>query len=229
MNEHDFLTLHAQKATEYLLGAAYLLLFIPLWRFVSSPSAAAVRQAATAAKSLFDWFHLPEGLFLHPGHVWAKAEGAGSVAMGLDDFGHRLVGPISAVLTPKVGESVRQGEPAFTLVAGGKRFDLLAPVDGVVAAVNDRATSSPGTLHADPYESGWVMKVVPKKLSENLNDLLSGDAARRFLEGAAERLMPKMQPAMVTAQDGGAPVHGIAKEIDPERWDDIVRTHFLTR
>ncbi len=35
--------------------------------------------------------------------------------------------------------------------------------------------------------------------------------------------MPRMQPAMamVLAQDGGAPVHGIAKELDPEhRADD---------
>jgi glycine cleavage system H lipoate-binding protein len=229
MIEHDFLSLHAAKATEYLLGVAYLLLFIPLWKFVSSPSTATELQAAAAAKGLFDWFHLPEGLFLHPGHSWAKAESAGSVAMGLDDFGHRLVGPLSAVLTPKVGAAVRKGEPAFTLVADGKRFDVLAPVDGVVASVNARAASSPGTLHADPYDGGWVMKVVPKKLSENMQDLLSGDAARRFLECAAERLMPQMQPAMVTAQDGGAPVHGIARELDPEKWDEIVKSHFLTR
>jgi len=44
--------------------------------------------------------------------------------------------------------------------------------------------------------------------------------------------MPQMQPAMamtmVLAQDGGAPVHGIAKELDPEHWDDTVRSCFLT-
>jgi (2Fe-2S) ferredoxin len=41
--------------------------------------------------------------------------------------------------------------------------------------------------------------------------------------------MPQMQPAMVTAQDGGAPVNGIAKELDPEKWDEIVKSHFLTK
>jgi glycine cleavage system H lipoate-binding protein len=226
MIEHDFLSLHAQKATEYLLGAAYLLLFIPLWRFVSSPVSAAEARVAGAAQDLFDWFRIPEGFFLHPGHAWARAETAGSVAVGLDDFGHRLVGPVSQVLMPEVGTSVRKGEPAFSIVAEGKRFDLLSPVDGVVARVNAGAQS--GGFHADPYGTGWILKVVPKKLSENMKDLLSGEAARGFLEAAAARLVPQMQPAMVTAQDGGAPVHGIAKEVDPEKWDEIVKSHFLT-
>jgi len=226
MNEHDFLTLHAQKATEYLLGAAYLLLFIPLWRFVSSPAAAVEARVEGAVKSLFDWFRVPEGFFLHPGHAWAKAEDAGSVAVGLDDFGHRLVGPVSAILTPEVGAAVRKGEPAFSIVADGRRFDLLSPLDGVIARVNEAADCA--GFHADPYGSGWVLKVVPKRLSENLKDLLSGEAAGRFLEAAAQRLMPQMQPAMVTAQDGGAPVNGIAKELDPEKWDEIVKSHFLT-
>ncbi|HEX7580000.1 MAG TPA: glycine cleavage system protein H [Thermoanaerobaculia bacterium] len=229
MNEYDFLSLHGQKAAEYLLGVAYLLLFIPLWKFISTPVAEAQSHAVSSAKSLFDWFRIPDGFFLHPGHAWAKAEGPGSVAVGLDDFGHRLIGPVSAVLTPLVGEPIRRGEPAFSIVAEGKRFDLLAPIDGVVAEVNRRATIAPDGLHADPYGSGWVLKGVPRKLSENLGDLLSGDAAMRFLQSAAERLMPRLQAGMVTAQDGGAPVHGIAREIDPDHWDDLVRSQFLTK
>jgi glycine cleavage system H protein len=229
MIESDFLTLHGQKAAEYLLGAAYLILFIPFWRFLMTPAPAALRKMADATRSVFDWFRLPDGFFLHPGHVWARAESPGSVTVGLDDFGHRLVGPVSSVLTPSVGEVVRQGEPAISLVADGHRFDLLAPVDGVVAEVNGRADSCPDLLHADPYGSGWILKVVPKRLTDNLHDLLSGDAARRFLESATERLVPRLQPGLVTAQDGGAPIHGIARELDPEHWDDLVRAQFLTK
>ena len=228
MNEHDFLSLHSAKALEYFLGALYLVCFIPLWRFVNGPATALESRAADTARNLVDWFRVPEGFHLHPGHAWLKAEGPGSVAVGLDDFGHRLVGPISGVLTPAVGQALRKGEPAFSIVAEGQRFDLLSPVDGVVAEVNGKANFAPDALHADPYGAGWVMKVVPKKLSENLQDLLSGEAASRFLEAAAERLVPRMQPAMVLAQDGGAPIHGIARELDPEHWDETVRGFFLT-
>ena len=230
MTEHDFLSLHAAKALEYFLGALYLVCFVPLWHFINGPATAVESRAASTAKNLVDWFRVPDGFHLHPGHAWASAQNAGSVAVGLDDFGHRLVGPISGVLAPAVGQALRKGEPAFSLVADGKRFDLLSPVDGVVAEVNRRTASAPDQLHADPYGEGWIMKVVPRKLSENLRDLLSGEAASRFLEAAADRLMPQqMQPAMVLAQDGGAPVHGIARELDPEHWDDTVRGFFLTK
>ena len=230
MTEHDFLSLHAAKALEYFLGALYLVCFVPLWHFINGPATAVESRAASTAKNLVDWFRVPDGFHLHPGHAWASAVNAGSVAVGLDDFGHRLVGPISGVLAPAVGQALRKGEPAFTVVADGKRFDLLSPVDGVVAEVNRRTASAPDQLHADPYGEGWIMKVVPRKLSENLRDLLSGEAASRFLEAAADRLMPQMQmqPATVLAQDGGAPVHGIARELDPEHWDDTVRSCFLT-
>ncbi len=228
MNEHDFLSLHAAKALEYFLGALYLVCFVPLWRFLNGPAAVESRAASTVLNPV-DWFRVPEGFRLHPGHAWANAEGPGSVAVGLDEFGHRLVGPISGVLAPAVGQALRKGEPAFTLVADGKRFDLVSPLDGVVAEVNGRIAAAPDQLHADPYGEGWIMKVVPRGFSENLRDLLSGEAASRFLEDAAGRLVPRMQAGPALAQDGGAPVHGIARELDPEHWDDIVRSSFLTR
>ncbi|MCE7960806.1 MAG: glycine cleavage system protein H, partial [Acidobacteria bacterium ACB2] len=36
------------------------------------------------------------------------------------------------------------------------------------------------------------------------------------------------QPVGVLAQDGGTPVAGVAREIDPERWDELVRSFLLT-
>jgi hypothetical protein len=27
-------------------------------------------------------------------------------------------------------------------------------------------------------------------------------------------------------QDGGAPVHGIARELEPDRWDELCREYF---
>ena len=99
MTEHDFLSLHAAKALEYFLGALYLVCFVPLWHFINSPATAVESRATSGTRDLVDWFRVPDGFHLHPGHAWASAQSAGSVAVGLDDFGHRLVGPISGVLT----------------------------------------------------------------------------------------------------------------------------------
>jgi len=215
MDGHELLSPHATKAIEYLIAITYLVLFIPFWRFVN--------EAAPARAFNFSWFHAPEDVYLHPGHAWARTHG-GAVAVGLDDFAHKLIGPLEAFQPPELGAPVRQGQKAFTVLAGGKSLDVLSPVDGNVVAVNEAARVHPGETVRDPYGAGWMVKVEPRWLTANLKNLFSGEAARRFLESAAEKLAAKMTPELgLVLQDGGAPVHGIARELDPEHWDDLVR------
>jgi glycine cleavage system H protein len=218
MTEHELLSPHATKAIEYLLAVSYLLLFIPFWRFVNG--------ATPAQAFAFSWFTVPDNVHLHRGHSWAKTLG-GAVAVGLDDFAHKLIGPVDAVQLPAVGTAVRQGQKAFTVVADGKTFDVVSPVDGNVVAVNEIARAHAADAVRDPYGTGWLLKVEPRWLTANLKNLISGDAARRFLDAAAATLAGRMSPELgLVLQDGGAPVHGIAREIDAEHWDEVVR-HYL--
>ena len=215
MHESELLSPHATKAVEYLLAVTYLLLFIPFWRFVNGASAA---QAFS-----FGWFQVPDNVHLHRGHSWAKALG-GAVAVGLDDFAHKLIGPLDALSLPAVGTAVRQGQKAFTVVAEGKSFDVVSPVDGNVIAVNEVARAHPADAVRDPYGTGWLLKVEPRWLTANLKNLVSGAAARRFLDAAAAALAGRMTPELgVVLQDGGTPIHGIAREIDPAHWDELVK------
>ena len=215
MLESDILSPHATKAIEYVLAVGYLLLFIPFWRFVNG--------ATPAQAFAFPWFQVPDGVHLHKGHSWARTLG-GSVAVGLDDLAHKLIGPIDAVELPEVGTSLRQGQKAFTVVAEGRPFDVVSPVDGNVVARNEVARAHPADAVRDPYGTGWLLKVEPRWLTANLKNLFSGDAARRFLDAAAEALAGRMKPELgLVLQDGGTPVQGIAREIDPVNWDEIVR------
>jgi glycine cleavage system H protein len=221
MNESTLLSPHATKAIEYLLAVAYLLLFIPFWRFVNG--------ATVAQAFALGWFQVPEDVHLHRGHSWARTFG-GAVAVGLDDFAHKLIGPLDAVDLPAVGTALRQGQKAFSVVADGKPFDVVSPVDGNVVAVNEVARANPADAVRDPYGTGWLLKVEPRWLTANLKNLVSGDAARRFLDAAAGALSMRMSPELgVVLQDGGTPVHGIAREIDPVHWDDLVRSSLAGR
>lgn len=215
MPTSDLLSPQAAKAIEYLLAVTYLLLFIPFWRFVNG--------ASPARASDLGWFQVPDNVHLHRGHSWARTFG-GAVAVGLDDFAHKLIGPVDGVQLPAVGTALRQGQKAFTVVVVGKPFDVVSPVDGNVVAVNERACTHPTDAVRDPYGTGWLLKVEPRWLTANLKNLISGDSARRFLHAAAEALSRRMSPELgIVLQDGGAPVHGIAREIDPAHWDDLVR------
>ncbi len=231
---HEFLATYPAKLAEYCLAIGYLLLFIPFWRYVQGGkrAAAARKEArrpagATAPRAGLGWFQLPAGVKLHPGHTWARLEQDGLVTVGIDDFAHKLVGPASVDL-PAVGARVAQGEPALALRDEGQSVDLVSPVDGTVLAVNPALAASAAALD-DPYGGGWLFKVMPARLAATLRQLHGTDAGHRMLEAASEALLRRMDPELGRVlQDGGAPVHGIARALAGDAWEDLAREFVLT-
>jgi glycine cleavage system H lipoate-binding protein len=243
---YDLLSIYPAKLAEYLLAVGYLLAFIPFWKYamgsakpaaahveVRAPKAArAAREARHAGATVIrpvptGWFQVPAGVHLHPGHAWARVEKDGTVTVGADDFAHKLVGPAQAKL-PELGASVAQGEAAFAIGDEEKTVPMLSPVDGTVVAVNRRAGEAPDGLD-DPYGAGWLFQVKPKRLAANLHQLLTDNAAHRFLEAAGEALALRMSPELGRVmQDGGTPVAGIARAVAGEGWEALARKFFLT-
>jgi glycine cleavage system H lipoate-binding protein len=232
MTTHDLFTLQSVKAIEYLIALGYLVLFIPFWRFVSA-APAAERAVAPAGPGwlgqMAGWFRVPDHVLFHPGHAWAYAADGDVVTVGLDDFAQKLVGRGAAIRLPAIGSRLAQGERAWTLAAGSKSVDMLAPVDGTVVALNERALASPDLVEQDPYGEGWLLKVRAPRLGANVRQLLSGRLARRWMEEATEGLQGLMSPELGRlCQDGGVPVDGMARSLDPVRWDDIARRFLLS-
>jgi glycine cleavage system H lipoate-binding protein len=232
MTSHDIFTMQSVKAVEYLIAIGYLLLFVPFWRFVNGARAAA--PAAVPATpgwlgQMAGWFRVPDHVYFHPGHAWAHAGAGDLVTVGLDDFAQKLVGRGAAVRLPAVGTRLDQGERAWSFAAGPRSVDMLAPVDGTVVAVNERVLRSPELLEQDPYGDGWLLKVQAPRLGANVRQLLSGRLARRWMEEACEGLQGMMSPELGRlCQDGGVPVDGMARSLDPVRWDEIARRFLLS-
>jgi glycine cleavage system H lipoate-binding protein len=228
MLSHDLAGPYQARAAEYLIAVVYLLLFVPFWRFVNGGRAGAPAVDPARPATHNGWFGMPPGLRFHPGHAWARC-GAALVTVGLDDFARKLVGPLTAVQLPATGSTVAQGEKAWTLVASSRSVDMLSPVDGTVVAVNRKLAEAPAALEQDPYSDGWLLMVRPSRLEANLKQLLSGGVARKWMEGVADALRERTGPGLgLLAQDGGTPVNGIARELDPERWDEVARTFLLS-
>lgn len=237
----DLLSIYPAKLMEYGLGVGYMLLFIPFWRYVQSsktaeetvpahaPAMARERtlRAPAAAAPAYGWFQIPAGLKLHPGHTWARVEDDGVVTVGMDEFAQKLVGPAHVAL-PAIGARVAQGEPAFEVSAGNGSVPMLSPVEGTVIAVNEAARANAETL-SEPYGKGWLFKVKAPRLARDLRQLISDNAATRFLESAAEGLALRMSPELGRVlQDGGAPILGIGPELEGDKWTDLARKSFLT-
>ncbi|HEU4382894.1 MAG TPA: glycine cleavage system protein H [Anaeromyxobacteraceae bacterium] len=234
---HDFLSNYSAKLIEYALAVAYLVLFVGYWRYVQGgkrvevPARKWVPQAEpvpvhAGALAPAGWFQVPADLWVHPGHTWARLESDGAVTVGLDDFGHKLIGPVGRVGLPAPGSSLAQGEIAVRLGAEGASVGLISPVEGTVTAVNGAVSSDPERF-ADAYGRGWLFQVRPPRLEANLKQLFAGEAARRWTEEEGQRLSARMSPDMgQVLQDGGVPIHGIARELEPARWADLVRDFF---
>ena len=62
-----------------------------------------------------------------------------------------------------------------------------------------------------------------------MRNLLSGRLARVWMEEALDKLQPVRGGSLgALAQDGGVPLAGLARIVDPGRWDVLARTHLLT-
>ncbi len=219
---------YMMKAIEYLVSLASLALFVVFWRFVNTEAAVAPERAAGWSGQLADWFRVPKELFFHPGHGWVKPEAAGVLTVGLDDFAQQLVGPLAAIDLPAPGTELRSGDKGWTLRAGFRTIDMRSPVTGTVVAVNDRIANSAALANDDPYGAGWLLKVRAPQGRHALGDLLSGQAARKWIAQVAGELTAAMAPQLGTVmQDGGVPVHGIARSLDEQHWDTLAR-RFLT-
>ena len=218
------------KRWEYGIAFGFMFAFIFFFTYLQAPEPTR-RKAADLVRRAADLIHgflIPENLFFHQGHAWAKAEG-GTATVGVDDFAQKLVGKIDSIEMPKVGSELKQGEKAFKLTVDSKKFDVLSPVDGKVVAVNTALSSSAGAVKSDPYGKGWILKVESPTLSTNCKNLFKGELAKKWTEKMLEDLSAETNYNLgLVVADGGEPVDGMAKSLDPQRWDKIVREFLLT-
>jgi glycine cleavage system H lipoate-binding protein len=232
MIPHDLVAMYSAKATEYLIAVTFLLLFIPFWRFVNGGRVAehaVFLESRRWLSQVADWFLVPDHVHFHPGHAWAMIGDGDLVTVGVDDFAQKLLGSVSALTLPAVGSRVGQGEKAWSLASDSKSVDMLSPVDGTVAAVNDQALACPDILHRDPYGAGWLLKVRAARPAANVKQLLCGALARRWIDEAGNSIQAMMSPDLGRLyQDGGLPIQGIARSVGGDSWDDVCRRFFLT-
>ncbi len=122
---------------------------------------------------------VPDGLLYSADHEWVRIDGT-TARVGITDYAQDALGDVVFVQAPTVGASVTSGD-SFSEVESTKSVsDIYAPVDGVIAAVNDRLDSEPALVNSDPYGDGWLCEIT---MSSTLVDHLMSPAAYRDLIG----------------------------------------------
>jgi glycine cleavage system H protein len=192
------------------------------------------RSLATAAIPAVEptWvagYQMPEALYYHRGHTWARPLDADTVLVGVDDFARRLIGPAAAVKTPSRGDWLHQGGRGFALKLDGKVAELVSPVEGEVVEVNRDLAERPGLAGEDPYGRGWVLKVKAPNLANNLRNLLSGRLARKWMEDSREALELRLMALSGSVlQDGGEPASDLSHHLPKADWERLAHEFLLT-
>jgi len=121
-----------------------------------------------------DGYNLPEELYYTKDHTWARVEDNGTVTVGMDAFGAKAAGSIEFIDLPMEDDEFEAGEAFGSLESAKWVGGLLMPVTGTVIEVNERIEDELDLLVKDPYGEGWLIKVKPGNLKDDLKALVHG-------------------------------------------------------
>ncbi len=132
-------------------------------------------------------YAFPDDLYYHKEHFWAKLAG-NTVIMGTNDFAQKLAGQIVYVELPSPGKVIEQGKPCGSMESGKWVGRIYAPISGKVETLNQTLEDTPELINESPYEKGWMCKVIPSNLDQDLKNLLKGESLIEFIKSEIERV-----------------------------------------
>lgn len=219
-----------------ILVLSTFVIFLLLDHFLSRRPAMQLAQQPAARPqaegrlqpSLVGGFAVPENLRYHPGHTWALSESPTLVRIGLDDFASKLIGKVERVSLPQRGQWVRQGQKIWSIHRDGAKVDMVSPIEGSVADINEAVLQDPELARRDPYGDGWMVTVQSPDAKTNFRNLLGGALARWWTEEAGNRLQRRLPEAMgALAQDGGVAMGDLTAHMPQQNWAEMAREFFL--
>lgn len=122
--------------------------------------------------------NIPENLKYTKSHEWVQFLSETSARVGITDFAQAQMGDIVFINLPAEGGHVACGEPLTDIESVKAVADVISPVTGGVARVNEALEDTPETINASPYEA-WICEV---EGIEDTEELLDAAAYRAFCE-----------------------------------------------
>ncbi len=134
-------------------------------------------------------YNMPDELYYHEEHSWARVQGA-RVTVGMTDMFQKEAGDIVFVDLPEEEEEVAQGEVCGKIQSRKWIGRLVAPVSGEIAAINEELEDDTSLINSDPYGQGWILVIEAEDedgLRSELGNLIHGDAVVDFIEREKKR------------------------------------------
>lgn len=119
----------------------------------------------------------PKELKYSKSHEWVRVEGD-TAYIGITDHAQESLGDLVFVNLPDVDDEVEAGDPFGDVESVKAVSDIIAPISGVVAEINEELLDAPEKINEEPYEA-WMVKLTG---IDGIDDLLDADEYDRFVE-----------------------------------------------
>lgn len=100
----------------------------------------------------------PEDLRYHQEHDWARIDGE-EATLGVTWYAQDSLGEVVFYDGPEIGAELSKDQPYAEVESVKAVSDVIAPLSGEVIAVNESLADAPEAINADPYETGWMVRI----------------------------------------------------------------------
>ena len=122
----------------------------------------------------------PEELKYTETHEWIRFEDETTAYIGITDYAQDQLGDLVFANLPEEGDAVTEGEPFADVESVKAVSDVLSPVTGTVAEVNEELADEPQKMNEAPYDA-WFIKV--EGITET-GKLMSAEEYQAFIKEA---------------------------------------------
>lgn len=122
---------------------------------------------------------IEEGLYYSESHEFVRVVGD-EAYIGITDYAQHELGNVVYVDMPDVDDEFEAGEEFGAVESVKAASDLLAPVSGIVTAINEELEDTPELLNQDAF-AAWIIKVKLTNKDE-LSQLMDVQAYKAFTE-----------------------------------------------
>lgn len=123
--------------------------------------------------------NIPENLRYSKDHEWVLVEGE-VATIGITDYAQNSLGDVVYIDMPRAGDAFGTHESFGSVESVKAVSEIFTPVAGEITEVNDGLNDTPEAVNADPYGSGWMIKLRMAKAGD-ADAMLSAEEYEEYL------------------------------------------------
>lgn len=109
---------------------------------------------------------LPDDRLYFSNHSWLQRLDDGQCRIGVNSFLARFLDPVMAAVMIAPPSRIEKSSPFAWFIRDDQTYTIHSSITGQVADTNSTLTSQPSRITKDPYDSGWIVTMLPNAPSE---------------------------------------------------------------